>query len=189
MGKRFIEYLIRNEMIMNEEYELYQYGLSILNKKIVHTCIFLIIAFICNQLRSTLVFVVVYASIREYSGGYHAKTTKGCYLCTIVVSICLICLLNTFQMLRFWNIELAMLISGCIIWLLSPQESDNNPLDESEINYCRKTTHNYLIGFGCFSLLGFYWSFIMSGISCAWTIQAVMLLIRKTQRCNEKNKD
>lgn len=32
-------------------------------------------------------FLVAYICIREYSGGYHARTTGGCFACTVVVAI------------------------------------------------------------------------------------------------------
>ncbi|MGC4019951.1 MAG: accessory gene regulator B family protein [Muricomes sp.] len=182
MEKKILSFLIRSEVIDEEKTEIYRYGLNIFIKKIIHILLFLVIGFIGGEFWGVFIFLVAYASMREYSGGYHAKSVTGCYCCTIIVSICLLILLNIFQRLDTYILYTMMLICGYTIWSLSPQEADNNPLEENEMVDYRKKTHKYLIGFGCISLAGFFLNVILKGISCAWIIQTVMLLMSEIER-------
>ena len=177
MEAKVIEFLVKEGVINTDKEELYHYGLTLLIKKILHSMIILLIGLVGGEFWGVLFFLLAYSTIREYSGGYHAKTVRGCYFCTAVVTVFSLFLIkicpqpnNIFPWIFLW-------ISVAIIWFFSPQEADSKPLEFHEICRYRKIARRYLIVFCGVSLGGFIYPSIFKGIVCALIIQAVMLLI------------
>lgn len=132
---------------------------------------------VSGEFLGIVIFLVSYIKIREYSGGYHAKTIRGCYLCTAfitIISIVFIKILPGPNRILIW---IFLFISGSVIWFFSPQEAVNKPLKINELYEYRKITRRYLTFFCGFALIGFVCPVIIKGIVCAWIIQAIMLLI------------
>ncbi|MDD3338267.1 MAG: accessory gene regulator B family protein [Lachnospiraceae bacterium] len=174
MVEKVVKLLVRNGEIVQEEIEIYQYGLELLTKKLLHVFVILFIGFIGDEFFEVLVFLMAYASIREYAGGYHAKTEIGCYCCTGVVTLSTLFFLQKFQTLRIGWIWLMLVACGIVIWLFSPQEALNKPLSVREKLVYRKKAHFYLFLEGLLCLSGFFLETVLYGITCAWTIQTVM---------------
>lgn len=177
MIEKVTQFLIRNAIIASEEIEVYQYGLELLIKKLLHACIILLIGFLCGEFFGIFVFLIAYASIREYAGGYHAKTELGCYCCTGTATVCTIFLLHVFHQISIEWIFLLLLICGTAIWIFSPQEAVNRPLEDYEKKVYREKAHVYLVLEGILCLSGFFCISILYGIVCAWIIQAVMIWV------------
>lgn len=182
MKKNFVDFLCKTGVIKAEEYEIYMYGFNLLLKKVFHSCLILGIGFVTGEFFGFLFFLVAYASIREYSGGYHAKSEAGCYCCTLMVTICLLILLKSLQHLQLQWIWCVILFCSGLIWILSPCACVNNPLSECEKVTYRKITLIYLGGFGVISVLGVWGGVIAKGIACALIIQIVMLLLGRMEK-------
>lgn len=177
MIEKCIKILVKSNIIKSEEQAIYQYGLNLLVKKILHILIILLFGAICGYFASIIFFLIAYAGIREYAGGYHAKTTKGCYCCTGIVTICSVVLFHVFQCVGLTGSFLILLICGVVIWCLAPQETANRPLDKQDKILYKKLSRKYLLGEGMICLLIFVYRPILNGIVCAWLIESIMLLV------------
>lgn len=182
--ERFIKYLIENDLIEQDKLEIYQYGLHLLIKKIFYASFILAVGLWGDETCGIIFFLICYINIREYSGGYHAKTNFGCCICTICVTIFALGLQKVMKLLSDVLLILIMLSCVCIIWKLSPQEAVTNPLEEKQIVTYRKKTQKNAIIFVAISLLGYLEKGIFRGITCAFICQALMLIIRKMEKGN-----
>lgn len=163
--------------IVCDDIVVYRYGLELIKKKVCHTAAILMLALVCGEFWGMLVFLVAYASIREYSGGYHAHSAARCFICTILVTATAIYLMKVpFRYMELPWIWGVMLACGAGIWLLSPQEAENKPLGDMEKNVYRKMVHKYLIVDSIIALLGLWQPLVARGIAVAWIIQIIMLL-------------
>lgn len=176
MVEKTIKFLVRNAMIEPAEMEIYQYGLALLIKKILHVFVIFFIGFLGGEFFGVLVFLTSYASIREYAGGYHAKTELGCYFCTGIVTVSTLFLIHIFHLICLEWVLLLLFSCGTAIWFLSPQEAHNKPLEIEEKLVYRKKAHLYLILEGIVCLSGFIYKSLLYGVACAWTIQVTMFL-------------
>lgn len=70
-----------------------------------------------------------------------------------------------------------MVIAGCVIWFLSPQEAENKPLSLEEKYVYRKQTRKYLIILMVIAWIGSVFYEIPEGIASAWIIQSLMLIL------------
>lgn len=143
MIEKTINILIDNKIIVPEDKDIYQYGLALFVKKAFHTLIILLIGFITGEFWEILAFLIAYASIRKYAGGYHAKTEIGCYCCTITVTILVFLLLKIFQNINTNILWLFLIICGTIIYSISPIEAINKPLENHEKSFYKKR-HMYI---------------------------------------------
>ena len=75
-----IRVLERNNIIDEEDAPLYAYGLRSFWMIAITTISILLIGIILNELLFTVGFISLFAVIRKYSGGYHAKRRVVCYI-------------------------------------------------------------------------------------------------------------
>jgi accessory gene regulator B len=175
--KEFLQKLVEYERIEEDKLVIYEYGFDLLIKKICHIMLIIFVAFLCNEVIGVVLFLLFYADLREYSGGYHAKSSIGCYFCTAwvtVFAIILIKLLGKVATTKIWSI---VLFCGAIIWILSPQDSENKPFLYNEKELYRQISHRHIIVQGIFALSGVFFPVIANSVGVAWTIQAIMLVV------------
>ena len=176
MNNRVTKFLLETNVITSDEIEIYQYGFDLIVKIIIHTFLILIIGFLFGHFLEMVSFLVTYAWLREYAGGYHARTSKGCYYCTILVTIFVLVMFFIFRQLNVGLICICMLISGIVISRASPQEAPTKPLSEKEKVIYRKKTRSILLclavifGIGCVLSRE-----VAVGIVCSWIVQMAML--------------
>ena len=130
-------------------------------------------------------FLIAYICLREYAGGYHARTTKGCYCCTVIVTLAVLAMLFIFRQLNDGGICICMLISGIVIWRQAPQETPSKPLSEIEKALYGKQARKNLLRTGILFGIGYCINReIATGVVSAWMVQMIMLFMG---RCFSKN--
>ncbi len=185
MNRKITEFLIETNIITYDEAELYQYGLDLIGKKVMHILLILSIGLMGGHFLGMVSFLIAYVCLREYAGGYHARTTKGCYCCTAFVTLFVLAMFFMFRQLNVGWICICMLISGSYIWGCSPQETLSKPLSESEKAFYGKKARKNLVCTGVlFGLSYRICGEIAAGIFGAWIVQMIMLFIG---RCFAKN--
>lgn len=131
--------LIDNQIIESEERELYRYGIQEGLTIVLNLVTTLLIGLLCDMIWQSIVFTVAYIPLRSFAGGYHAKTTIGCYIFSIVL---ITAVLLTMKLLPISSFVccIMLLCSGVCIFVLAPVENHNKPLDDVELTvYGRRT--------------------------------------------------
>ncbi len=85
VAEKVADSLYRKDYISEEEKEIYSYGYEILIDNIGKTFLLLMVGAIIHQFVATLVFVVVFTTLRSCCGGYHASKTWQCNLLTVIL--------------------------------------------------------------------------------------------------------
>ena len=70
--------LIRRGQIDADERELYAYGFFILLSDLFFGIIACLIGAVCGVILEAILFYIAFRCIRQYAGGYHAKTETRC---------------------------------------------------------------------------------------------------------------
>lgn len=131
---------IDKNVVDKEERDIYLYGSEVLLSELLCTIITLAIGFILGCFLKTVIYLIIYTSIRVYAGGYHAMSHK---MCITVFNVLYIFLLFTAELLFRFNksdiLCLCTIFAILIIFQLSPVQDLRKPLDEYEIErYKRK---------------------------------------------------
>ena len=128
-----------NQIIKHDDRELYVYGFEQGISIVLNVITTLLIGLIFNTFFQLVIFMASYIPLRSFAGGYHAKTPLRCYIYSIIMLI-----LVSVGMRYLFFVDMVyyviLAISALIIFVLSPVEDKNKPLDKIELKVYRKRT-------------------------------------------------
>lgn len=121
---------LKKNIINEDELPVYQYGMQVLIGNIAGMLTVLIVGILISRLVESIIFITIYATLRIYTGGYHASTTLVCnivFLGTYLVTVML-------EALKVNNsvVWIIYLLSCLIILRFSPIENVNKQLDDKD---------------------------------------------------------
>lgn len=132
--------LYENKSISSEQYEIcrfgFQQGLTIL----LNAVTVIVIGAVMGELWRAMLFMGLYAPLRSYAGGYHARTATRCYAYSILLMIAVLLAMKHLIIPQFICI-ITFVISCAIILVLAPVEDANKPLDNTEHVVYRKRSY------------------------------------------------
>ena len=167
IGSKFIEFFVSNDIIKNEDKEIYKYALNIILSSLIHIATVMILGLCFNLLIESLVFYFAYIVIRKFAGGYHANTQLRCFLASVISTLFILGLMK--WVLLFDNIiidfliEVLGLVCTIIIGFLSPSDTDAKPLCDKEKRLYKKVT--ILISFALLILSAVLFMFGINNMS------------------------
>ena len=133
--------LIRRGQIEEGERELYVYGFFIVLSDLFFFLLAGIVGLLLRIPLQTLLFFAVFCPLRQYAGGYHAKTELRCQLFSCTALLGNLFVLKWMQGASLdWLILLPVVLGTVPIVLFSPLDTPQKPLDHSERKYFRKRT-------------------------------------------------
>lgn len=136
---QFVDMQIAHGSIQEEDRNIYKYGYQVLAEYCLNLSAAALIAVFFRAYGIVLVFTIAYMSVRSYAGGYHAKTTLGCFLMSAIMLIGVILAVNAAAGLegcgRLFAMEILLLP---YIFIKVPIPIKNRPLSENESRYFGK---------------------------------------------------
>lgn len=129
--------LVKSSIIDSEDEELYQYGILQGFRIILNLVSALIIGLAFGKLPEIVLFMTAYIPLRSYAGGFHAKTPLRCY----VLSVAMLCVISIgLQKIIFSDTVLYIIsfAAAAVVFIVSPIEDKNKPLDADEIRVFKK---------------------------------------------------
>lgn len=127
--------LISVGVIKSEDFEIYQFGIENTILKLIHLASYIALGLIFGRLPELIIFLVAFIPLREYSGGFHAKTPLRCYVVSCITVFTLL-LIMRFAPLGLMNYSIPIaLVGSFLLFLVIPVEAKDKPLDESEKIY------------------------------------------------------
>ena len=176
-----------------DNYELYEYAIYIILSSAFHMATVIVLGLVFNLLTESLVFYLSFIVIRKFAGGYHAKTPVRCYLFSFASNIIILCLvkwLSSINTLFIFIFIIFELLCGVLILLISPLDTENNPLTGQEKKMYRMLTSIITILIFIISSLCFFKGYrnIGSSMICGVVMSALVLLMRKIQIINMRIK-
>lgn len=136
MRKIIVDWMIDSGSIDEEEREIYEYAIQSLKLLIMPVFYAVFIGWLLQEWGITLCYVFVFAIVRKFSGGYHAKTELQCTLFSLL-SIFLG--VESVKIIDLGlGLEITFLVSVLIILMASPVDSPNKRLEINEKRSIRK---------------------------------------------------
>lgn len=181
LSYKFANILINNEVIENDDFEIYRYGFETLIYFIVNILVALLIGIIFDRFVHTIIFLSCYCTLRQFTGGYHARNYTECTLTFIAIYLITIFIANNIDIDNYkYLLILLMIVSIFIIYKLSPLEHRNKPLSEYEKKNYKKVVVKltiFISGIVIISLVFniFEKHMIYSLFSMVWT--SILLII------------
>lgn len=144
IAEKITIHLESNNAFKSEDRAIYQYGVQQGLSIMLNLSTTLLLGIVTGMIWESIIFLAAYMLLRRYAGGFHAKTPARCYIYSSVMV--LLALLGIKYMYNSILISICMFIVGSlIIFLFSPIEDKNKPLDAAEQLVYQKRTRFYLI--------------------------------------------
>ena len=137
ISDRIVQQLLKWKIIVQEEYEIYLFGVQQLISNILNVLSAIIIGLITREVLPCMIFLICFTAIRQYAGGYHASTRPRCYLLSMSVVAVVLAIIR-YVTISFWLLVGLLIIASLVILLLSPVDTENKRLDNIEQNYYRR---------------------------------------------------
>lgn len=130
--------------IKSEDREIYLYGVKQGLTILLNLITICAIGIVSKMLWQSILFMAAYIPLRSFAGGYHAKTPLRCYIYSIIMII-LVSVGMKYLLFVDMVYYVILAISALIIFVLSPAEDKNKPLDKIELKVYRKRTSLILL--------------------------------------------
>lgn len=178
-----VDALLENGLIDMEDKDLYIYGVEVVLLKFLHLATMLIIGILLGFFFESALYILLYSILREYAGGYHAKSRFGCYLISWLMMFSVIIILKHSSIIPDVPVYLSVVFSTAVILILAPMSAENKPLDDVEDRHYKRITTLILfielLIFLLFQLLDLHNYIIVTCLSMLSV--SIMLLLRKFQ--------
>lgn len=178
LSQRILQYLLHSGVIedTNDEKEYYQYGIEITISSILNIILILGIGLLTCNIFESIIFLLLFIPIRQFTGGFHASTYFKCNLSFCIVFSLILILYNFTGVI---NTYLSILITfTCVLLIIAecPIENKNKPIPEE-----RKKFHKIMAALlsTIYGIVGIVFTAISNkyGALILYTLAAVAMLI------------
>lgn len=183
--------LIANDIVSDENRDAYIYGLELLIPQILFYIGLLVISLFTKTLLLSLLFVVTYKVLRQYTGGFHCKSAEACLVVSVLIYLILLLLFYFHSTIVDMLLITASIIASAIIFRFSPIEDKNKLLDDIEKRKCRRLSIIVAITAISLTVISFFLNFKEIFYAIAWSLSAdaVLILFTKRRRFNDEKDD
>lgn len=130
-----IKYMLKHGAIseIDENKEYYQYGVEITISSVINIILILCIGLIFRSFTESVLFLLLFIPIRQYTGGYHANTYFKCNL-TFAVSFSLLLIFYHFTNRILTSYFAILIVYVCVLTIIftCPIENPNKPIPQEK---------------------------------------------------------
>lgn len=132
LAQWFAAYFSRSGLIKEDDRDLYALGFDVILSTLFTSVVILFFGLVGHNLPGSVVFLLCFMHIRNYSGGYHAKSRGMCFVVSVscyLASWAAVRLLSVLQTpVRTGVILIVVVFTIVVFWLRAPVENKNKRL-------------------------------------------------------------
>lgn len=179
LSQRILQYLLYSGAIedTNDEKAYYQYGIEITVSSILNVVLILGIGLITWNILESIIFLLLFIPIRQFTGGFHASTYFKCNLSFCILFLLVLILYHFTE--KLLTTYLSILITFiCVLLIIAecPIENKNKPIPKK-----RKKFHKIMAALlsTIYGIVGIVFTAISNkyGALILYTLSAVAILI------------
>ena len=177
-----------------DDKEVYEYGFMLLLSTFSAFVSTAVISIIADSIQSWLAYLLYFFLMRLFTGGFHAKTFKSCFITTNCIYVVIVFSSKITEALvdQYSHITIviqSLLIIGFLITIIfSPMDSPNHPSSEEKLRKFK----GIVIILSCLSIISIVLydhyltkMFIPAVFAYCWT--SLLIIIEKIKRRRLKN--
>ncbi|GLC80099.1 accessory gene regulator B family protein [Lacrimispora brassicae] len=172
-----VQNLLQAKIIDQEDIVVYKFGIETLLSDVLNLVTIVMIGAFMGQLCESLIFQLIFISLRSWAGGYHASSEWKCWVLSNAMVIGVLLLSRHLPVWLGSGVGLLLLLAAVgVILFLAPVESENNLMDSDEVrSYKRRARMIVLIsvfsGILLYSLSNsFFWILVLAVLSVAFSL-------------------
>jgi len=127
--------LSANHIIKEDDKEIYAYGIEVILSTVINLALIVVIGICLGYFTETAIFILSFASLMVYAGGYHARTHAGCIATFTLIYLANIGIVSITPDWLKGPISIgAAILAYVYIWINAPIEHKNRPFEGDEYN-------------------------------------------------------
>ena len=100
LAQYITDILLENNTIKREYLDIYVYGFEVLISSVLSVFICMVLGSVFSQIIECVVFLIVFVALREFCGGYHARSYLKCNI-VFSLSFVICCLCSNLMIFAF----------------------------------------------------------------------------------------
>ena len=125
------EKMVREQIVGEEERELYQYGVRNGIMIVLNWLIVLLLGICTGHCLSMIAFTAAYSLLRSYAGGLHMSTHRRCFLFSLPIYVLSAGMISRLRF-SFCPLFLLLVCAVVTLYVTAPVADSNKPLDAAE---------------------------------------------------------
>lgn len=178
LAKAITNYCLKNELIEEGKSEIYLYGFKLIIADIINYAIVILLGMLFGEVLESAVFLICLCGLRQFSGGFHAKSFWLCRL-SMIVTFLLVVIISDAVWKTDVSAAMAILINVCSVLAISifaPIENINKPMTDEQRHSNKIKSILTSIFLSCISIVLMMCD-IKSGVTISITLLAVVVLM------------
>lgn len=187
---RIVDRQVKNQFIEQEDINIYKYGYFLLFEVLINLIISFMIGVVFHDIKTVVLFLVLYIPLRTYSGGWHADRLWKCtFISNLILVIAEVISNYCIEYIPVMYCIPMMILFGIYILVVSPVDTESKPLENDEReSYSEKVK---IISF-FHSIVLILFIFIQNRkgiiiIEYVYMVQTIMLVLERINKDVEKN--
>lgn len=134
LANAITNYYLKKNVIAGDKYEIYLYGFKLIIADIINYIIIITLGMILKKLPESIIFLITLCGLRQFTGGFHAKTFWLCRTSMVITYISVLAATNVIENLKAGTsiTVLINIISIIVIMLFAPIENVNKRLSKAQ---------------------------------------------------------
>ena len=137
LSKRIVRHCCKGEG--SDENELYIFGVNQFLNMLLNILTALFIGILFGETFQIILFMLAYIPLRSYAGGWHSRTPLRCYIFSVIMLIVVSIGMKYLSVME-WMYYVILAVAMLVVFVLSPIEDRNRPLDEIEHKVYKRRT-------------------------------------------------
>ncbi len=133
ISELILQYLLKSNVIndSDDDKEYHRYGIEITVSSLLNIILIMFIGILFHSVPESIVFLIFFMTIRQFTGGFHADTYFKCN-CLFCISFASVLIMYHFSegKITVWFSILISILCVAIILLKCPIENINKPIPE-----------------------------------------------------------
>lgn len=197
LSRIIADFLCRKNVISDDNKEICAYGYEVLFFNLLNALLIFFLGILLNKLIYSIVFFLIFAVLRQYCGGFHAKSTVACTITYIISYLFIVLISGCDAISEIYTFGICIILDvaflGMIV-LYAPIENPNKTLEKSEKEKYKKISIYISIFITAISIIAYYINIHLSAV-IVLTLFVIMIMMfvglydRKEEIKHEKNSE
>lgn len=179
LANTLTDYYVRKNVIPGDKREIYSYGFKLIIADAINYILIISLGIVFNRLIESIIFLITLCGLRQFSGGFHAKTFWLCRLSMITTCLCVMLLTDIVTYTGFEIIIATSVnvISVTFIMIVAPVIHPNKPLSDKQ--ECSNKIKSVItsIFLSVVSIIIIVFTDMKCGVTISMTLLSVVILM------------
>ena len=175
------DFLFKKGAISEEHKEICAYGYEVVLFNLFNALLIVVLGILFHRLVDSMIFFFIFAVLRQYTGGYHAKNTIMCTAVYLVSYTFIMFVSQSIYLGEYYTMPLCILLNAAFvgfIFMYAPVENKNKEYEISEKKKFKKISIILGLLVSVISIIAYYINIRVSAVvTITLCAIAVMMLV------------